>query len=529
MIAMRKLVIIFVVLISSTLILQAQDFTVSSGKTVTIAKTGSLTVGGAFSNSGTVTLNSDSDEFAVIKVSGTSSGNITYNRWVNQVGSGDWDLIGSPVSGQTISNFVSVNTAGDDDLATSGVQYAVGVYNNSTDTWDNYTNDGSGAGNVSAAGNFDIGKGYAMASVDGGSTLAFTGAISVDNETQAIEDNDNDNSGAGRIWNLVANPYPSYLNVNTNADGSNNLLTINGTTYLHDTYVAVYGWDADGSGYTIYNQSSNATYLAPGQAFMVASDDSGGTTISFTEAMQTTSGGDDFISGDTMDDVFEVLLRLYHGEEEIEETRLYFEDGLSLGLNPGYDAGAFDENAALMTRLVEEDEGYGMAINAMSTESMDDVVIPLEINQTAGQEFRVNLHTNSIGEINIYLEDTELQTLTLLNEEDFVLNPTSDLSDAGRFYVHLTADTLSNEEVNTSLLNAYKSVDNNYITIEGLATQATSTDVSLFNILGTKVMDTALDNTTNTQMISTNGLSTGIYVLKLVSGENQLTKKLIIK
>ncbi|MDG2173861.1 MAG: T9SS type A sorting domain-containing protein [Flavobacteriaceae bacterium] len=165
----------------------------------------------------------------------------------------------------------------------------------------------------------------------------------------------------------------------------------------------------------------------------------------------------------------------------------------------------------------------------MSTDHMDDVVIPLVINQTSGQEFRVNLHTSSIGEVNIYLEDTELQTLTLLNEEDFVMTPTSDLSDAGRFYIHLTADTLSNEEVNTSLLNAYKEVDSNYITIEGLATQSTSTEVSLFNILGTKVMDATLDNTSNTQMISTNGLSTGIYVIKLESGQNQLTKKLIIK
>ena len=146
-----------------------------------------------------------------------------------------------------------------------------------------------------------------------------------------------------------------------------------------------------------------------------------------------------------------------------------------------------------------------------------------------GIEFRVNLHTSTIGEVNIYLEDTELSTLTLLNEQDFVLTPTSDLSDAGRFYIHLTADTLSNEEVNTSLLNIYKKVDNNYITIEGLATQAASTEVSLFNILGTKVMDATLDNTTNTQMISTNGLSTGIYVLKLISGQDQLTKKLIIK
>ena len=182
-----------------------------------------------------------------------------------------------------------------------------------------------------------------------------------------------------------------------------------------------------------------------------------------------------------------------------------------------------------MTRLVEDDAGHGLAINAMSTEDMDDVVIPLVINQTSDQEFRVNLHTSSIGEVNIYLEDTELETLTLLNEEDFVMTPTSDLEGVGRFYIHMTADTLSNEEVNTSLLNAYKKVDSNYITIEGLSTQSTSTEVSLFNILGTKVMDATLDNNTNTQMISTNGLSTGIYVIKLESGQNQLTKKLIIK
>ncbi|MEO2056249.1 MAG: T9SS type A sorting domain-containing protein, partial [Flavobacteriaceae bacterium] len=88
---------------------------------------------------------------------------------------------------------------------------------------------------------------------------------------------------------------------------------------------------------------------------------------------------------------------------------------------------------------------------------------------------------------------------------------------------------LSNEEVNTSLLNAYKEVNANYITIEGLATQATSTEVSLYNILGTRVMDTTLDNTVNTQTISTNRFSTGIYIIKLESGKNQLTKKLIIK
>ena len=190
--------------------------------------------------------------------------------------------------------------------------------------------------------------------------------------------------------------------------------------------------------------------------------------------------------------------------------------------------GDFNHNSPLMTRLVEEDDGYGMAINAMSTDHMSNISIPLIINSLNGIEIRVNLHTSTIGEVNIYLEDTEEETLTLLNEEDFVLTPTYDLSDVGRFYIHLTADTLSDGDVSTSLLNAYKEVDTNYITIEGLATQSTYTEVSLYNILGTKVMDTTLDNNTNTQVISTNGLSTGIYVIKLESGQSQLTKKLII-
>jgi hypothetical protein len=261
---------------------------------------------------------------------------------------------------------------------------------------------------------------------------------------------------------------------------------------------------------------------------MVASDNTSSDTVSLTEAMQSVSGQDDFID-DVLEETNTLFLRLYHGDDNIEETKIKFQENMTAGLDPGYDLGNYYQGAAIMTRLLEQDQGTGFQDQQLPLSLMDDVVIPLVINQTSGQEFRVNLHTSSIGEVNIYLEDTELQTLTLLNEGDFVMTPTSDLSDAGRFYIHLTADALSDDEVNTSLLNAYKEVDSNYITIEGLSTQSTSTEVSLFNILGTKVMDATLDNTSNTQMISTNGLSTGIYVIKLESGVNQLTKKLIIK
>ena len=520
---MKKLILL-ITMVSFTL--QAQNLTVSSGTSFTVDKTGSVTITGNFSNSGTFTLNSDADEFSSIIVSGSSTGNIDYNRYVNAVGTDEWDLIGSPLDAVSISTFVTANTTGTATLATNGSAYAVGEYDNATDTWTNYT-----TSTVGAAGNFDIGKGYQMASVDGGTgILKFTGTVASTTQTQAIINNDAANSNAGRRWNLIANPFPSYVQGNSNADGSNNFLTVNADK-LDDSFEAVYGYDADGTGYTIYNNSSGALRLAPGQAFMVASDDTSSDNLSFTTAMRTAVGGDDLIVGDVLEDSFELILKLYEGDTEIDYTRFYFKDGLTLGLDPGYDAGHFNEEASLMSRLLEEDEGVGFAINAMGLENVNNVVVPIVINREAGTDFRIGIDTFGIyAGTNVYLEDNVQGTMTLLNEGDFELNPESILSEAGRFFIHLTEDTFSNEdEVETNLLNVFKADYNNFITIEGLAMQSGNTNVKLYGLLGREILSTSLNNLTNTQIISTETIATGVYVIKLQSGNRVLTKKLIIK
>ena len=281
----------------------------------------------------------------------------------------------------------------------------------------------------------------------------------------------------------------------------------------------------------IYNNSTAALRLAPGQAFFVASDDTGSDNVSFTTAMRTIVGGDDLIAGDDDYDSQEVVIKLYNDETVIEEARFYFEDGLTLGLNPGYDAGAYNQSAAIMSRLVEEDEGIGFVINAMGTESMNSTIIPLVINQEAYQDFKVVLFTHTIPDnVNVYLEDNQQGTMTLLNEQDFELTPENTLSEVGRFYLHLTEGTFSiDEEVLTNNLNVLKVDQNNFITIEGLAVQSQQTSVKLYNVVGMEVLSTSLNNNTNTQTISTDRFPTGVYVIKLQTGNNLVTKKLIIK
>ncbi|MFT5077356.1 MAG: hypothetical protein ACI85B_002425 [Flavobacteriaceae bacterium] len=501
---------------------KAQNITVASGKSFTIEKTGSVTMSGNFSNSGTFTLNSDSDEFSSIIIGGTVAGNISYNRYVNSVGTNEWDLIGSPVDGLSISAFASANVS---TLATNGATKAIGYYNNADNTWTNYT-----TSTIGGAGNFPLGKGFQMGTIANGTgILSFTGSPAATNKTQAIINNDAANSGAGTRWNLVANPFPSYIQGNTNADSSNNFLTIN-SDKLHDSYEAIYGYDADGTGYTIYNNSSDILLLAPGQAFMVASDNTSSDNISFTTQMRTVVGGDDLILGRIMQDSYELILSINEGDTEIDQTKFYFKEGLTLGLDPGYDAGHFNQQAALTTRLVEEDEGVGFAINAMGLESINDVVIPLEVNRESGNGFRISIHTNDIYEgTNVYLEDNQQGTMTLLNEQDFELTPQDNLSGAGRFFVHLTSTSLSIEDdIETHLLNVYKADINNFITIEGTANQSNQINLRLYNILGKEVVSKTLANNINTQTISTQGLATGIYVIKLKSGNTVLTKKLII-
>ena len=352
--------------IISTTGIQVTNLTVESSGALTINAGKDLTLSGNFSNSGTVTLNSSSSSYSSLIVQGTSSGNITYNRYVNSLSNGEgWDLIGSPVDDLSISTFASNNTS---PLATGGGsgsnQYAIGVYDNEAGSWSNWTTN-SGSNDIANAGNFIKGKGYQMAT-DSGATLAFTGTIDVDaTKTISVE---SFTDGSGTRWALLSNPYPSFITIGPN-DTTDTFLEVNDDV-IDATYVGVYGYDAETSIdvlYDIYNNTSSDK-IAPGQGFFVAARSTNSATITFKEEMQTTSTGDDFISGDAMNDSYELLLRLYHENNVAGNTKLYFKDILTLGLDPGWDAGAFDQNSALMTRLVEEDEGHGLAINAMSTE-----------------------------------------------------------------------------------------------------------------------------------------------------------------
>ena len=494
--------------------------------------------GGDFiNNGGTVTMNSDSNEFSSLIAYGDATGSVTYNRHVNDVSTSSptgsdpgWDLIGSPL----INGTLSAST-----LATNGGYYAIQPYDNTDNTWTS----------TSSAGTYTTSTavGYSMATPDNngaGTTVAFSGVPSArTNITLAITAE----SGSGTHWNLVSNPYPAYIAIDGSA--KDNSSATSGFLWYNGDSVDVLGytgfdeaiWYWNGSDYVpITNTSSGDTFAAPGQAFFISSA-SASASLAFRTGFLTTQAsivaegggqtGDDYISGDSMDPTSADLFINLSQNEFNGDTELYFNDESTDGLDEGYDVRTFPlASNKIYTRLIEDGDGVNIAVQSLNFDEINDKVIPLGINAEAGEEAIISIsHNTTNPSTYVYLEDALEGTFTNLKETDFVITPDSNLEGVGRFFIHTTASTMSNEDATTNLLNVFKLDRNNFITVEGLSTQSNQTNLKLYNILGKEILSTTLLNNTNTQTISTEGLSTGIYVIKLESGNNLLTKKLIIK
>ena len=454
---------------------------------LTIEKTGSLKTVGDFTKiagTGTVTLNSDATEFASIIVGGTATGNITYNRWVNKTGpfeGNNWDFVGSPVKNQRIDNFVSANSG---VLPNSGDIYGIAKYFNEWDSWEWYTDSNIGDDI------FNTGESYYTSTIvtgdASGATLAFTGEIPTGTQTKEIINNNGTNT-IGRRWEMVANPYASYIHGNpASGDAVNNFVKVNlDLNLLEPSFGAIYAWNGTG-GYTIYNLSQiNTATIAPGQGFWIAARQGTPQQLQFTPAMQTVEGGDDFISGAPILLNYMLNLKLYHGTTEKAKTSFYFQQGLSDGLDTGYDAGALEQTQAISSRLTENDQGYNMSINAMSIETVYNQSIPLVINQQEGQPFRVSISENTIPEeVNVYLEDVLNGTLTSLKDQDFELIAQSDLSEDGRFYIRFTTESLAiNDVLSPSNVTVFKLNTDAFVTIQGLSPEMGKTTATLYNML----------------------------------------------
>ena len=477
----------------------AGNISISSNATLTLT-TSSIQQGGVTTNNGSIILNSGSAFTTNADVSG--SGSFKYNR--NLSVTDDWYVISSPFSGQDIDAFAAAEPLG----TGTGSNLGLGSYNTSSD---DYTYLQSGA---SGTGNFTSGKGYIV-------RVSSTGDITFTGDNPSISNVTFDLIFSGNHYNLVGNPWPAFLKT-----GSGGLLVDNTSKLQSET---IWVWNAQSSNFET-KVTADGFNVAPGQGFYVEAKSGGSGDLTFENSHLVANNSDTFRN--SVEDNFEVHLNL--SDESINRlAKVYYIAGTTTGFDNGYDGKIFssqNNDFTIYTAHDFEENDSEMKLSIQSIPEMSHVV-PVGINAFEGTEFTISATTlNRPDGYNVYLEDRDNNTFTLLDEtSDFSTTVSSNLNGTGRFYLHTTTSLLNNNETNDGVLNVFKLDRNNFITVEGLATLSNQTNLKLYNLLGKEVLSTTLNNNTNTQTISAEGLSTGIYVIKLESGNNLLTKKLIIK
>lgn len=491
--------------------LRANSVVVSPGAALTINSGITLTAN-------TTTLKSSSTSYSSLIVDGNVIGIVNYERYVNKSAtattSGN-DLISSPLANVIFNNaFVTANPNIPENTNNLG-EFAFAPFNITANAYENYDIGGDYSGSFPLV----SGTGYKSATKLG-SLLTFTGSAPKTNIDISISD-----AYSGRAWNLIGNPYPSYIDVGA-------FFTTNNMNQLPNNYVAIYGYLGSGDNWEIYNNATSEKLIAPGQGFFVKAQPGGG-TIQFTPAMRSIGDTDDFILG-RQEHTNKALskLKLSNASNHVV-TSIYFIDGTTRGLDRGYDAAAYAATAvgfSMFTHLLEDHTGLDIGIQSLPYSDFNDVVVPLGIKAKAGAELSISIDELSTlpVQINVYLEDKQNNTLTLLNKGAFKFKTTTAINGSGRFNIHYSARTLSVDNLQSSdNLRIYTTTAPKLLFIMGQLKNETK--ANLYDVQGRLVLSKVLNpnSTENTMDVST--LSTGIYVVKINNDIQVKTQKVLIK
>ncbi len=492
-----------------------------SFSSITVAQGGKLTISNAPTLSGTITLESTTDGTATLvddysdpTVSAIVKQHVTAGR--------NWYL--SP----------AVSTAGYGWLSRGT---SVQEWNEVTKAWV-----------VKSSGTLTPGKGYVQVATSTPSVTGTTGTVDVTGTTNSGTiplTVTRTESGSSRGFNLVGNPYPSYLNWDdfyaetANAAALLNSFWLrtknNSEQYVFTTY--------NGASHTVVGGTTVPTdlnnFIPPMQAFWVRVKQNTNTgdlnypnnsaSITFKNNMR---GHIDAV-GNTSNNKFKapkanerrtLRLQLTNGIQS-DESLIYF-DAAAANTFDNYDSPKMLNNSSVLPDLYSVVGTERLAINGLA-EATDNMSLPLGFTLKApatGLTLKVSEISNFAAGAKVYLMDNEQNTQTeLLPESEYTFNTsTSTVNNESRFTLLFRAPGVATGVENTGKLNVQVYVNAaNQITI--LAPEKSV--YSIYNAVGMLVENGQV--TSNVQTSNFKHVA-GVYVVRLVENGKSYSTRVVI-
>jgi len=428
----------------------------------------------------------------------TFAGNITYTR---SLATDNWYLVSSPVAGETLEDFIVNNNF------VNGTPPNIGLapYVNDGTAWDYQT--------AATTGSIASGTGYSVKLASAGD-LTFTGSLPVTDVDIAISTNTNG-------FNLVGNPYPSYIAGNTSADGTHNLISVNTASLTEAT---IWLWNEATYSYDTFNLASSSLFISPAQGFFVSSN--GSNTFSFTEPMQSHQS-DSFQR--TTNNRPEINLMISNGNDTTD-TDIFYIEGTTTGWDNGYDStifGGTSNSFSVYTHLVSDSEGQNLSIQSLPDTDLESMIIPVGINAVSGTEITISVATQNLPDgIDVYLEDKEEDSFTLLeSDSNYTTTLTEALNGIGRYYLYTSAQVLSTNDLMTENISIYMTNNN---TLRVIGVQNVVAQVKVYSMLGKQVQVTSFQGNGINEVLLPK-VAKGVYIIQLETRAGTLHKKVIIE
>ena len=368
--------------------------------------------------------------------------------------------------------------------------------------------------------------GYQVVPVSG-NDISFSGTLNNGNQNITLTSRTGTDNYAG--FNLIGNPYPSYLDWNLVTANTSNAALMRSTTMWYRTkkmnlssQLVYQFWTVNGDGVSSPNGAGSK--IPPMQAFWVRAN-AGGGTLALTNAMRSHAPASDLLlkAPVAKNNTTKALVRLQVSNgTNTDETVLYASGNASNGMDT-YDAPKMSNDNVAIPEIYTTVGTEQLVINAMNTLPMDT---PIGLGFVAGNSSSFSLTANEISNfpagVKVILKDNVTLAETDLTDgiSTYQFSPLQTSSD--RFSVIFrSAGAVTNVETPQ---------DNSLIVYSNVPQQLTvicndkilvGSILSVYNAIGQKLLSQALTST-STQIAGK--FSPGVYMVKV----NNSTKKVII-
>jgi hypothetical protein len=402
----------------------------------------------------------------------------------------------SPVAHNSFS--VDTFTAAN-DIATSNLNVAIATYGTSSDNWIYFV--------TGATRNFLPGKGYSIKKASTTGTVSFTGTLNVADVGVTL-------SNDGNRFNLLGNPYTSYINSGTFL--ANAALSETQTIWVYDQTLSTNG------SYVVKTLAENFI-LAPGQGFFVKANIAGG-SVNFAETNQ-------IHTSDTFQrtSITEVKIQL-SVNGAIQYAKLYYLNTTTTGFDVGYEGEVFGgttDEFSIYTHLLTDNVGKKYQVQSLPNSEYETMIVPVGVKAAANKEIIISAEAlNLPAGVNVFLEDKQTDTFTRLDEanSNYTITLTDNLDGIGRFYLHTTSSVLSTKNVKQDHISIYKT---NNFTLRIVGLSKGTANIKLYNILGKEMMRAAFTSQA-VKEIYLPKLAAGIYIVQLKTAAGTTNKKIIL-